>query len=807
MPIDLQMLCRELQPSKTILLFGSGSSIPSGAPSTQELAKAICEQFVIDYDPTLTLGDVATLGELKRTRRELVTFLVKTLERLVPTRGLLNLPLYGWKSLATTNYDSLIELSYKRSSKPLSVASSNFDFDSVDDRGSTPLFKVHGTLERDRSIGHTTSMVITNEDYDVATQYRELVFDRLLHETSKNDVIVIGHSLSDPDLNVVLNEAARRKRSSGASGKLYALVYTPDANRAALLEQKGYSVCFGGLDDFFLTLNTSGPAHRTVHTENGDLLDLAPNLRPATVDVGHSIQFDNPDAVELFNGARAQYGDIQAELTFSRDLSPIIEGQLAGHEKPVAYILGPAGFGKTTVGRQVAFVLSKRGFQCWEHNSDYRFEAAGWIKIAAHCAKNKINALLFVDDAHIHLRELDNLVDELASNGSSPGLRLVLASAPGKWHIRTKTPNLYRIGTEYAMRRLSNNEINSLLDLFERKREIALLVEANFSGFSRQDKLRRLSERCRSDMFVCLKNIFGFDSLNDIILQDYAAMDTALQDVYKVVAAMEASNIRVHRQLVMRVLGIRADFIQGILQSLTGTISEETVHATDGIYAWRGRHPVISAIILRYKFNTQEELFNLYSRVTEFINPTYEIERITIDEMCDIHDGIGRIQDKARQNHLYRKLMSVAPGQRVPRHRLIYNLIKGGDFEQASNEIRIFEKELRRGDAPIVRFKAMVQVERAKTVIGLMVEDRVVILREAIGIADGGLTRYPVDKSLYNVLCDAALEILRLTGRWEAFDAAIERLEKARAEYLDPEMGRMLGRLKSRAEGFSQSVG
>lgn len=336
MPIDLQVLCRDLQPSRTILLFGSGSSIPSGAASTPELSKAICEQFGVNYDSTLSLAEITTLVEIRRPRRELIQFVGSRLRNLTPTRGLLNLPLYDWKDIVTTNYDDLIEKSYQRSSRPLNVKASNYDFG--DDNNAPNLYKVHGTLGQDRSTGHRSSMILTNEDYDNATQYREQVFDRIIHETSRNDVVVIGHSLSDPDLNTVLNEAARRKRSAGAAGKLYALVYNRDPNRAALLEQKGYSVCFGGIDEFFLALSVAAPSHHTVYADRGDELDIAPQLRPITIDANHSLHAETPDPINLFNGGPAQYADIEDELTFARDLTAVVETQLAGKEKPLAYI-------------------------------------------------------------------------------------------------------------------------------------------------------------------------------------------------------------------------------------------------------------------------------------------------------------------------------------------------------------------------------------------------------------------------------------------------------------------------------------
>jgi hypothetical protein len=83
-----------------------------------------------------------------------------------------------------------------------------------------------------------------------------------------------------------------------------------------------------------------------------------------------------------------------------------------------------------------------------------------------------------------------------------------------------------------------------------------------------------------------------------------------------------------------------------------------------------------------------------------------------------------------------------------------------------------------------------------------MQEDRVSILREAIAIASGGLSRWPADRGLHAVQCSAGLEILKMSGQWDAFDAAIGQLEKAHEEYLDPQMPRMIGRFKSQADAI-----
>jgi hypothetical protein len=179
MPIDLPILCRHLEPHNTVLLFGAGSSIPSGGLSGTEIAQRIAREFEIDYDPDLRLSDVATIVERRVDRRNLIAFLRTLIEPLSPTGSILNIPLFPWKSIYTTNYDTLIERAYQRARRDLVVYKSNFDF-SIRGREATPrLFKLDGSIEDDVTDGKTSRIVISNRDYEVTTEYRENLYDSL----------------------------------------------------------------------------------------------------------------------------------------------------------------------------------------------------------------------------------------------------------------------------------------------------------------------------------------------------------------------------------------------------------------------------------------------------------------------------------------------------------------------------------------------------------------------------------------------------------------------------------------------------
>ena len=183
-------------------------------------------------------------------------------------------------------------------------------------------------------------------------------------------------------------------------------------------------------------------------------------------------------------------------------------------------------------------------------------------------------------------------------------------------------------------------------------------VKSNFAGFSRPERRRRLTQRCEADMFVCLKNIFSSEKLDDIILREYATLHPALQDIYKIVAAMESAGVRVHRQLVIRLVGIPPMQIAALLAGLSDIIHEQTVDAREGIYAWRGRHRVIMDIIAQHKYYTENKRFDLFTKVIDCISPTYDIEIRTIRELCNVETGLATLSDRREQNLLLRKMLS-----------------------------------------------------------------------------------------------------------------------------------------------------
>lgn len=793
MPIDLTVLSRQISPETTALILGSGVSIPSGAPSGIGLRDILGEKFSISEYRSFSLSDLCTIIEGKHDRYQLVTAVRKCIRNLQPAGGLLNIPLFSWASIFSTNYDDLVEKAYARHKKPIKVFSTNHDFHGAGMRDEQEFFKFHGTIEHDVCDNSTSRLILTSTDYDELSNYRELLYSRLSDQLFTKSVLIVGQSLADPDLRTLIDEAQRVKSKSGAPGRIILFIFDQNEDLATVFEARGLSVCFGGIDELFNALVRAAPSEQLVFAMNNDAIGVSPILESATSVVSTERANQVGELHRMFSGRPASYADIARGWTFDRDVANKLETQLSDAEaKPIALVLGTAGVGKTTGVRQALSRLVDREIECWEHKGDFAFETQAWVKVDAELRKRGECGVLFIDEAHLVLRDLNRLI-ELLSKQDSFCLKLVLVSSRPHWSPRLKTAEYFQLSEEHDLSKLSPAEINGLLDLLEANSDVRELVEDTFLGFSRPERLARLRERCSSDMFVCMKNIFAFQSIDTIILEEFASLDEDLQDIYRVVSGMQAIGAKIHRELIRRFTGLEASHVAQVLDHLDGIIEEYTVSERDGIYGWKVRHPIIAGLIATYKYADQDDLYALFEKVIETINPSYRFEVQSLNDMCDLETGVTRIHDRAKQNVLLRKMISLAPRGRVPRHRLIHNLIKMEKFDVAENEIRFFEKEFR-SDGPVMRYKVRLKLGIAKNAIGIQDSDRTALAHEAATLALSALEKFPDDKNMYRTYLDTGVAIFKYSTKPEVFENAMRTAAEAQERLLDPELRGIISR-------------
>lgn len=770
-------------PSRTTLLFGAGASIPSGGPSGAQLARTIARLI----SPAPDGDDLAEIGQIvenRSGRAALVAGVRRALEGVAPTAGLLAIPDFDWLSIYTTNFDTLVEQAYKTKSRSIEVYRSNFDVAHPRD-GRTPLYKIHGCVTQDAADGHKSRMLITESDYDDLEKYRQVIFNSLTQDMFTSDTVIIGQSLNDRHLKDLAKRVVSL-RSQGVSTRVFLLVHEYSDDRAELYTRLGIEVIHAGLDDFLRALLQSGKtAASAAYSTSTDAGLLTSELVLATIDVHHASSL-KPNVTRLFNGAPATYADVRNGFTISRVAQKRLEESFKGARGFFIVLEGARGVGKTSLARSLMLALSDRNLACWEHQADQALSVDAWLGVESRLRLAGTDGVLLVDDCSRHLAAVNRLVDKLSSL-DRPHLRVVVTADAARWKVSVKSNGFFSRGTLVRLSVLERGDLEEMVALVDRRPEIKELVEESFLALGRAERVSRLRDKCSAEMFVCLKNIFANDSLDDILLQEYFSLAQEPQDVYRYVAAVQALGGHVHRQLIMRVLGISATGLDNLLGQLEGIVFEQVVDSRQGIYGWQTRHDVIAAIIAKLKFADQTELEDLLLRLIDGLNPSVRLELETAIAIATEEGGIQRITNFETQVGLYRRLISTIPSHKTPRRRLVRLYLDKELLAEAGQEILSSERAV--GEDPVLmRYKGQVGLKKAERMTQIEESDREAMLLDAENVVRRCIEKYGTDLYSFVTLGQIGLALARRFGDFRAVDDAVAFLTDFEAVNGDPQI-------------------
>jgi NAD-dependent SIR2 family protein deacetylase len=198
---------------RAALFVGAGLSIEAGYPSWRSLLKDIAKDLrlsqnepdlvaIAQYHINEHTGNSAVL------QRELQTALADERPLTTAHHLLARLPIdVVW----TTNYDRMLERSYRQNGKRPDVKYKQSHLTVFDRRGDVEIFKMHG------SIDDPSDIVIARADYEGFGSQRELFQRLLLTDLLRRTFLFVGLSLSDPNLLHILGmlRAALRDNAPG----------------------------------------------------------------------------------------------------------------------------------------------------------------------------------------------------------------------------------------------------------------------------------------------------------------------------------------------------------------------------------------------------------------------------------------------------------------------------------------------------------------------------------------------------------------------------------------------------------------
>jgi CheY-like chemotaxis protein len=216
-----------------VFFVGAGLSAGAGAPAWDQLAAGLAAELT----PRTRERSPQMIAQFFRNQHgdhRLYTYLREALNRRVlkPTEAHTRLCALPVNVFVTTNYDCLLEDALKECQRPVHAITDDNDLALWNERAEVQVIKIHGDLDRTRSI------VLTEEDYVRFLHANVGMRRKLLDFFCYRTVIFLGYSMRDIDVNLLYNQIVHEL--GGLKRPAYLLTFdVPDTHSQREWERRG----------------------------------------------------------------------------------------------------------------------------------------------------------------------------------------------------------------------------------------------------------------------------------------------------------------------------------------------------------------------------------------------------------------------------------------------------------------------------------------------------------------------------------------------------------------------------------------
>jgi Sir2- and TIR-associating SLOG family/SIR2-like domain len=297
---------KALEDGHAALFVGAGFSKPAGFVEWKELLRAVAEELGlnVDLEPDLISLAQYYVNEHGGNRHLLNTLLIEQFTRDTRVfenhRLIARLPL---TTIWTTNYDQLIEQSYRDAYKRLDVKVTNEQLTFPLPKRDALLYKMHGCITQPHDA------VLIKEDYETYNDHRALFSELLRGDLISKVFLFLGYSFNDPNIEYVLGrlrslfgtnqpqhywivKRAEAPRSTG-SDQVTTNKYEWRRQELRVNDLKRYGIQAMLIDDFSEITEMLEELNRRVHSKNifvsGSAYEYSPMDRERTESLAKAI--------------------------------------------------------------------------------------------------------------------------------------------------------------------------------------------------------------------------------------------------------------------------------------------------------------------------------------------------------------------------------------------------------------------------------------------------------------------------------------------------------------------------------------
>jgi hypothetical protein len=601
------------------------------------------------------------------------------------------IPTFRWRTIASTNFDLLIERAYENNRGSVqTLVKTVKDGDLFDTRMneiSDPVgfYKLHGCI--DSYVDAEIPLILGQEQYASYATNRTRFYSRLKDLAFENTVIFAGYSIADPHIQQLLFDLTDTKIKRPPYYHI-----DPGLTDMEVRYWAGHQVtCIvATLAQFLEELDKriSPVARQLKRPVTAGGLSLASHYRMANVVESETLQFfinhdvmhlhpgfvaSPQDPQEFYKGYDTGFGciaqkfDIRRPITDSIIVDAVLIEEGSRKNGELFLIKAPAGNGKTVALKRVA----------WEAAVSYEkivlyAEGAAALRIEPI---EEIFSLtgkriyVCVDRIALYRTELVKLLS--ASRSRNIPLTIIGAERENEWNIYCEALEPF-VSQDFSISYLSRDEITDLIAILEKHRALGLL-----SGQSQEERVDAFLNRADRQLLVALHETTMGIPFEKIVLDEFDRIKPReAQILYLQICALHQFGAPVRAGLVSRTSNISfVEFGQRFLKPLAEVVMvEENQHSGGDIY-YRSRHQHVAELVFNQALSSDESRYDLLATLILAMNVDYSSDRETFSRLIRGRSLVSMFPTISLGRLLYDKAESVAHGDSFVLHqRAVFEL-------------------------------------------------------------------------------------------------------------------------------------
>lgn len=711
-----EYLLNQILNGKAILFLGAGASLEALSADLKfkgltgnQLRDLICDEFLSGKSKTKNLSYV---GAVVKDLAGMVPVhdLIKThTNELMPTSGHELIPGIRWKAIATTNYDELVEKSYKSFKKPTQelkrIVDDNDNIqDVMAEPGSVPLLKLHGCISRMND--HQLPLILSSHDYYKFKINRTSLFSTLKELAFSHTIVFCGYSISDENIRDLIFDV-----SEVTNERPKYILVDPSLEKQDILywSSNRFECVNMTFVDFMQTLVSKfsnstialssliKPSLSTIiklissHDEPSDR--LIQYIETELLHIHAGITSSNILPSDFYKGNSSGFGWLMNEYDIPRRIfdtiveDTVFDTKLIHSQNALFYVIkGYAGSGKSVILKRTA----------WETGVTYNlptFYLAEGARIRKElvfelCSLIKERIYIFIDDILDHGAEAIEIIKECKKKSM-----LVTFITTGRTNEWNTNGELYEqeISTSYDLLDLNDREIEILLEKLTRYNCLGYLATLVVS-----ERFSYLKSRLSSQLLVALHEATEGKTFEEIILDEYENIFPLEAKVaYLDVCSLHRFDIGVRAGLLSRIEGVNFnDFYKKLMAPLENIVNVNYDYKI-GDYVYKSRHQFIAEIIFSKTLPTAEEKSQQIIKIIRYLNVSYASDNYAVSQIIKGKLLAEEFTNKSLVNTIFNVAEDAGIHPAVVNHqRAVFELHHpGGDLRAALSFITKAEEQ------------------------------------------------------------------------------------------------------------------